>query len=192
MLKTFLAVCLLIPVYACKPVATEGTGLRGSTTPSVTPSPQRLTRLPTDTSPSETMETEITGLQMISSRTDDLGFRHVSYRQYFRGIPVWQSEIIMHINKEGKTYRVDGDLVAVPENFSISSNISKSQSTELAIKHLDAGKWRISEQELMIFFNSDQPMLIWHMRANQGLQRKFILLDANSGKVVKVLEGNWS
>ena len=52
-------------------------------------------------------------LDEISSTTDSLGATHVTYQQFYKGVPVWAGTIKAHTDAEGNLTAVNG--VAVPD-----------------------------------------------------------------------------
>lgn len=195
MCKNLASGLMLTTLIACKPMGTEMTSENQQTT--TDKSPQSATKIAFANNPATSTLPAAgvtTGLQLISDESDDLGFRHLKYHQLFKGVPVWASDMIMHINAEQKIYRVDGEHRSVPGDLNLTPAISNGEAAATAAKVLsDNGKtWNSVAQELMIYPDDNTAILIWMVELSSGIGRKFVMIDAHSGAVVKTLEGNWS
>lgn len=191
---TLLSIAFVLVVTACKPMATENvpddtaTQVVRETSTSVP-----FVQNNQDSNGTVMTNSDTTGLQLISSDTDELGFRHIRYQQMFKGVPVWQSETIMHINKDNEIYRVDGAIKDIPAAFDVVPVILSEEAASIASESLGSSQWKSSNEQLNIAaVNDDRHRLVWLVELKNGLNRKFVLVDAKNGETVKVIEGNWS
>jgi len=71
--------------------------------------------------------------------SDELGYTHTRYQQYYNGYPVEASQVISHL-REGKITMVNGDYY---ENFSANTSASLSEASALksALKKVKAAKY---------------------------------------------------
>jgi len=71
-----------------------------------------------------------------SDRTDELGFQHLRFARLHQNIPIWNDDLVVHINKKGEAYLVNGRYHASQEiNGQAVVNAEKAASIAL-----DAGK----------------------------------------------------
>lgn len=127
------------------------------------------------------------GLQLISSKTDELGFRHMKYQAIYQGVPVWAAVTIIHINKAGKTYRVDGDIPVFSEALSTNPSITAKAATTVALAALDGDGWSSLTATLFIYADSGRSTLVWQIECLNAVKRKFVLVDANTAQIVKIV-----
>lgn len=66
-------------------------------------------------------------LKEIKRNTDRFGNLHVSYQQYFKGIPVQDAVILMHL-KNGMVTSVNGVILPVPDEFPMPANPLSAES----------------------------------------------------------------
>ncbi|MFH0796948.1 MAG: M4 family metallopeptidase [Candidatus Omnitrophota bacterium] len=122
---------------------------------------------------------------------DRTGYLHVRLDQYYQGLPVVGSQLIVHINDKSSIYQVNGRYtpdIAV----SIIPGITETQALGVGYKHL-TGKINleiIQQPQLVIFPIGNQPHLAYHyvLSYNNGagdLGKWVYYVDANTGKVLR-------
>lgn len=47
-------------------------------------------------------------LELLSSHTDELGFQHLRFSRQYNKIPIWNDDLIVHINKQNQLYLING------------------------------------------------------------------------------------
>jgi Zn-dependent metalloprotease len=70
--------------------------------------------------------------QQIAKRTDDLGFEHTNYQQYFNGFAI-ENKIVMVHSKNGILQYVNGQIIndlEIQTNFSISESVAKQKAKD--------------------------------------------------------------
>lgn len=127
------------------------------------------------------------GLRLISSNTDELGFRHMKYQAVFQGVPIWAAISIIHINKAGEIYRVDGDIPDVNPALNTHPSISDRTAIEAALSKLNDSAWSSVASELSILTDSGESTLVWQVECLNAVQRRLLFVDANTAKVVKTI-----
>jgi len=127
-------------------------------------------------------------LQMVQA--DELGYEHVRLNQYYRGIRVERSELIVHINNERKIYQVNGDYT--PDiKISAAPTIAGSEALEIGIDHFQGEpilEVRL-EPELVIYPLGNRHYLAYHyilytekLSGEPGLWRYYV--DAHTGEII--------
>ncbi|PIP16307.1 MAG: hypothetical protein COX46_03055, partial [bacterium (Candidatus Ratteibacteria) CG23_combo_of_CG06-09_8_20_14_all_48_7] len=66
---------------------------------------------------------------------DRTGYLHVRLDQYYQGLPVVGSQLIVHINEKGRIYQVNGRYTPDPV-VSIIPGITEDQALQIGYKHL--------------------------------------------------------
>jgi thermolysin len=121
---------------------------------------------------------------------DKLGFRHVRLDQYYQGIPVVGSQLIVHINRDNAIYQVNGKYT--PDiAISITPSLDANQARQVGLA-LFAGKanLRVSrEPELVVYPVENSCLLAYYLVVSyqdgqDGAGRWVCYLDANTGEVI--------
>jgi len=134
-------------------------------------------------------QADFTGLEIISSKSDTLGFTHNKYRQIYQGIPIWASELIIHIRSDNSIYRIDGPFKSTPKDFSTQHVVSVVNAVSYAKAALQAPQsWKVLESLKTIFISRQQAQLAWQIKLINGPLQRDILIDATSGKLIKKIK----
>lgn len=128
------------------------------------------------------------GLRLISTKTDELGFRHLKYQTIHQGVPVWSAETIIHINEAGKIYRIDGDIPKVNPELDTSPNVTAEDATTTALAALDGNDWTNIDASLFVFTDSEHSSLVWQVECLNAVKRRLLLVDAHTGKLLKTVD----
>jgi Zn-dependent metalloprotease len=70
---------------------------------------------------------------------DNIGLTHIRMKQYYRGIPIDGSDIIVHVNKNNTLYDIDGSMI---QDFSanISHRLDGNRAAEVALQDAQNSK----------------------------------------------------
>jgi len=145
-------------------------------------------------------------MKIISTKTDQLGYTHYRYQQYYAGIPVDNAVFIVHA-KNNVAVCGNGNL---EKNINISPipriNVEQAIQFALAFTKADKYMWEINaEENLLKYIKNDNkatyypvPQLViindnnlfklaWKMDiyAQKPLSRNYVYVDAVSGNVIK-------
>lgn len=72
----------------------------------------------------------------ISVNEDDLGFKHIRFRQVFNDIPVWAFEINVHLDNLNNVYLVQGRYIPTPEKIYINPVLTEEDIKLLVAENL--------------------------------------------------------
>src|SRR5262245_313597 len=67
-------------------------------------------------------------LAVDSVRTDELGLTHVRLRQIVGPLPVWNAEVIVHLDRERHVYRVQGSYISTPSGLPSTPRLDETQA----------------------------------------------------------------
>lgn len=127
-------------------------------------------------------------LRVVSDETDSLGMTHLRFHQYFQDVPLQYGELIAHI-KEGRVYRIDGELAELGL-VSANPSINAEQAIHAAVQYKQLSPpFKKHAQLQVIALKQVYDQLAWEVTINKGLQRYILLIDANSGSVIKEIPG---
>lgn len=126
--------------------------------------------------------------------TDNFGITHVTFMQYFRGIPVQDAEIIAHI-KDGYVTSVNGVALNIPDNFAMPAQpLSASQAVTYAQKLMAVNKLMHTYPATLVLMKDASNKqsgvsLAWNIRIdgrnkNGLLQMSRVFIDAQSGQLI--------
>lgn len=115
---------------------------------------------------------------------DELGLRHLKFEQRFRGLPVWPSEVILHLDEEGSVYLLDGAYVPTPKLASVQPVVSSKEAVRRVRTIVpDGARAEVSRPELILYApGTRDPRLAWRVETASALdQRWLVVLDAVNG-----------
>ncbi|MCX5642815.1 MAG: M4 family metallopeptidase [Candidatus Omnitrophica bacterium] len=96
-------------------------------------------------------------------RPDEWGHQHIRLDQTYQGIPVINSQIILHVNKDGAVYRANGQYT--PDiNISITPSVSPEQARQAGLSLFsEKPNLRVSrEPQLVIYPVGNRHLLAYH------------------------------
>ena len=137
--------------------------------------------------------------QMVArtSETDQLGFTHQKFAQYYQGIRVEHADYTVHA-KGGAIESISGDFDKIAK-LNITPSLGESAALTQALAHVGANKymWQTTDADAATFRPSGElvivratttgtPVLAWkfNVYAAQPISRAFIYVDAQNGNVV--------
>lgn len=76
-------------------------------------------------------------LRLTEYRMDSLGFIHLKFQQVYQGIPVWGSQLIVHLSGDDEIYAVTGRYEPTPRSVrSVESKVSSADALDRALQDL--------------------------------------------------------
>ena len=91
-------------------------------------------------------------MRLIKVQTDPLGNRHVRLQQYHRGIPVYGSDVVVHVNKDDAVYGVNGSF-APRLDVTIAPAITGGQAARAATANVGANSRVRGDTTAMTIFD---------------------------------------
>jgi len=138
--------------------------------------------------------------QHVSKKVDDLGQTHLKMQQVFKGLKVYGSEVILHLNKRKQVQAFNGRNKPTPQLKSIAPKVSFQQAlstieSDLGVK---LSKSSTTKKGLNSFISSPEPkeeLVIYTVDGKAVLTRHITVfpstidrweyfINANTGKVV--------
>jgi Zn-dependent metalloprotease len=133
--------------------------------------------------------------------TDQIGFEHLKYKQYFDGVPVEGSSYTLHV-KDGQVLSMSGERIHVQSPV-LGTAISKEAGLEAALDHIDADVYAWEDPviahannlpstpvgESVYLTNVDGDSVVAYKYDIYALSpgtRDYVYVNANSGEVVLV------
>ncbi|MDM7926528.1 MAG: M4 family metallopeptidase, partial [bacterium] len=133
---------------------------------------------------------------------DELGMRHLRLQQTFRGIPVWASELIVHVDASDKVFAVNGRISPTPVSIdpgsavlSADEAIERSRSRLAVLNRLrdipDGWKKALrlpdpTSVKTIWMDPEGRPRLVWQVDLHANvLDRYTVFVDAASGDVLR-------
>jgi bacillolysin len=128
-------------------------------------------------------------LKLEKSRTDDLGFTHLRYFQYYKGIRVWGKDISFHYNNSGKLQTINGHYEPTPiEIKEIKYLVSSEQALLIVVDDLKLKDKPLQEnnaEKIIYFDQTARPHLAWFIEIVPNLMDDFYyFIDAQDGKII--------
>ncbi len=138
-------------------------------------------------------------LRVSEERSDDLGGRHVSYAQTFRGVPVFAGMLRVHFNRDGELTSVNGNVIpAIRVNPEPTRTAAEAAAAAIAAVGADnPGRELSARSGLLMVYRTNlargiegENYLAYQIEVgNDADIREFVYVDAHSGKIVDRLPG---
>ncbi len=136
--------------------------------------------------------------QIINNQQDDLGMQHIKMQQYFQGVEVHGSQVILHKTGQ-KVDLLNGRYYPTPKIESVSPSLSAAAVESIvradlpAVKELSIAETDLLNMDqvtskLVIYHHNykiDQEKLAWHITIFSNIiDRWEYFVDANSGEII--------
>jgi len=128
--------------------------------------------------------------ELVVTRTqiDNLDYKHIRLQQVYKGIPVWNSEIIVHINTDEIVYLAGGHYIPTPHAISEKPAFNEQQALDYARKPIPGlpGQCSRCTAKLVIYYDATtSPRLAYHVEFSAGFSTPTqLILDAQTGKLI--------
>ncbi len=138
--------------------------------------------------------------QNISKKVDDLGQTHIKMQQVYKGVKVYGSEVVLHLDKKREVQAFNGRSKPTPKLESVTPKISfqkalsniendlgkvlpKSTTAKAGLNDLLTPS--APEEELIIYSLNGQDVLTRHITVFPSVMDRWeYFIDANTGKVI--------
>lgn len=136
-------------------------------------------------------------LVMVRQERDGLGHGHVKFDQTWSGIPLWPSDLSVHLAPNGIVYLMDGAYAPTPVAVATVATVTADQAVARARASLAGGeRGEVTPPALIIFTPLAQPpRLAWKLTLSiTPLNSWVVIVDALDGRVLnrisQVMDGN--
>ena len=139
-------------------------------------------------------------LQVVHTTTDAIGFVHTRFRQVYNSIPIWASELIVHFDRDGSLYAINGTYEPTPEEASVAPSLGEQEALNIVVADLESrNRWapvspevaqwlgmRDPEPELVLYPDADRGMrLAFQVSLHANLVEWYVyLVDAENGQIL--------
>jgi Zn-dependent metalloprotease len=141
-------------------------------------------------------------LRLKDYAVDDLGFKHLKFEQIYHGVPVWASELILHLDANDEIYALNGRFEPTPNRItSVEAQVSAHRAIEIVtgdlgsrgpIKALPswmAGRLRYdgptAEKVIFPTRRTGELQLAWMVNVRPNFaQNWYYFIDAHTGEVL--------
>lgn len=135
-----------------------------------------------------------------SEKTDELGMRHIRFKQVYRGIPVWKRDLYLHLDRTGEPSAINGsyeiapkEAVTIPQitgaNAILLSTDDLKKSNHLASNDLGGMQALGIEQPsatLVLYPENGKFRLAYDVDIHPNLTEHFTyLVDAVTGGIIR-------
>jgi Zn-dependent metalloprotease len=126
------------------------------------------------------------------AESDDLGYTHVRFRQFYAGMPVKGGELIVHWNRNHQIYLVNGRYAPTPENVAAAPAIDRARAVAIALAAAvpNASECPDCTAELAVYTAETQPPRLAYRVHVSGFIRRTqdVWVDANDGRILQQLQ----
>jgi bacillolysin len=130
-------------------------------------------------------------LSMLRTDRDPMGMTHVRFRQEYRGLRVYGSEMVVHFDSAGNIRSINGDYL--PDlSMDTTPAISGEQAQAIALSDMSDAAARLTSQELLVFNRlllggqDDRDSLAWKtvIAASASADEWVYFIDAHDGRIL--------
>jgi Zn-dependent metalloprotease len=141
-------------------------------------------------------------LRLRDYQSDELGSKHLKFEQTYRGVPVWASEVILHLNANDEVYALNGRYEPTPTRIvTTEAQVPSARAVEIAANDL-AARVRVeplspaaaellnysgptAEKVIFPMRRSGEPRLAWIVNVRPNfVQNWYTFVDAQTGDVL--------
>ena len=130
-------------------------------------------------------------LTVSSATTDHLGLTHVRFQQVFKGIPVWASEIIVHLDQSNHVYLTQGRYIPTPVNVITCPVLSQEKALRIVAEKLEKtglGCPRCRSELIIFTALDDGHRLAYRVLATPSVIEGWaFVIDAETGAILEKL-----
>lgn len=127
-------------------------------------------------------------LNVSSAQIDNLDYKHIRLQQVFHDIPVWDSEIIVHINADEIVYLAGGHYIPSPDSISLSPAFNNDKAIDYALNCLPKVKKPCPQcSAKLIIYHDDtiNPILAYLVEASSKFSGSYkVILNAKTGELL--------
>lgn len=121
-------------------------------------------------------------------KTDDIHKTHVKFDQFFADIPVWASEIIVHLDENNHVYLVNGRYVPTPGNVEKTPALTEQEALAVVNDDLNQSNAKNTGGTIGLVFypvSARTLRLAYHIRTTSGLTEQWdYFIDAANGNIL--------
>lgn len=140
---------------------------------------------------SATSSKSLDQLTLIAASKDGRGVYHDRYDQYFRGLPVWGSQLIFHISNKKSASLVNGRLTTEIEKDIDAIKPTLAEGEVLKIAANKYSHFSLPQTKLIIYVDSRAPAakaklaytVTFFVQGKNSIEKPFYIIDANSGEI---------
>ncbi|TPW14753.1 MAG: Thermolysin, partial [Halothiobacillaceae bacterium] len=122
--------------------------------------------------------------------TDPLGRHHVRFSQRYRNIPIWPSEVNVHLDPQGNVDLFSGNYIPTPRALITTPVVDERRAIERAQQAVvPATTLHVTESSVALFAPDDHPpRLAWKIVFEPTLTSSWLVfIDALNGAVLKTI-----
>ena len=125
-------------------------------------------------------------LELVHSQIDSYGKHHFQYRQMFAGIPVWGSDLKLHLKSDNSVYLMNGRFQPTITNLNTTPSITQADAEEKVLKDLNTSWVATISSDLMVFKKqSGEAALTYKVEVQSSMAERWIyFIDATKGELV--------
>lgn len=122
-------------------------------------------------------------LSLLDQRVDRQGALHLRFQQVYDSIPVYASNVIVHLNPDLTGRLLTGNLVGMPSNINTEAELDPGSAREAAREQPCAEV--TDEPDLVYWLDShNEPVLTWRVPGKRGLLACDVFVDADEPRIL--------
>ena len=123
-------------------------------------------------------------LVLVRKEDEPTGSKRLRFRQVYRGLPVWPTGVIAHLDPDGNVRVVDAGYIPTPRNAIVRPAIDAATALAWASRAVGVGQPSERPELLLWLDGSTTPRLVWRIRIRVSpISELELLVSAASGTV---------
>ena len=138
-------------------------------------------------------------VSLVGERTDRVGTRHLTYEQFYRGVPVFAGMVKAHFAEDGRLVAVNGNVIpGIRLNPNPTRTAAEAAATAIAmVSGENDGREVFARSGILTVYRTGlargvegESHLTWQIEVgNDSDIREFLYVDAHSGKIIDQITG---
>ncbi|MCH9696551.1 MAG: hypothetical protein K0U68_00440 [Gammaproteobacteria bacterium] len=127
-------------------------------------------------------------LNVSNTQIDKLDYKHIRLQQVYNDIPVWDSEIIVHVNADEIVYLAGGHYIPSPDTISLSAAFNETRAIDYALNCLPKVKKpcpQCTAKQIIYHDDTISPRLAYLVETNSKFSGSYkLILSAETGQLL--------
>lgn len=125
-------------------------------------------------------------LELVRIQSDELGYHHVRFRQVYEGLPVIDSELVVHFSENDHIYAANGSYSPTPVLETIVPMLDKKAAAEQIRMQIEPGAELEGGTLAVLTEANGTPKLAYEFAARYSVvKRQRVVVDAQTGALLE-------
>jgi bacillolysin len=125
-------------------------------------------------------------LELVRTKRDRLGLRHLLFAQRHHGLEVWPAELALHLDPAGNVESMSGAFVPTPRALVTQPAVSASEAASIAREHVAGAALETSSPDLIVYADGKTAArLAWRLDVRVSASENWrVVVDARDAAIL--------